>query len=142
MSHTPWHHWPVTILALLWYGVSVADYLLSKLQFAPYVAAFTPDQLDYFAALPVWVNAGWALGVWAGLGGAVMLAWRGKIAALMFALSFAGLLAATVGLVFLTEPPMQDVTGRTGIWAMLFAMAAALLLLTYSRAANVRLRQG
>lgn len=137
-----WYHWPVAGLALLWSLVSAADYVLTKLQIAAYVAAFTPDQLAYFTALPVWISIGWAVGVWAGLAGAMLLFARARSAAAMFALSFGGLMTATVGLVYLTEPPMQAVTGRIGIWVMLAALGVALLLFVYARAMNVRLRQG
>ena len=137
-----WFHWPVSVAALVWSVISAADYVLTKLQIAAYVSAFTPDQLDYFDTLPVWVNLGWALGVWAGLAGAFLLLTRARSAAALFALSFGGLLAATVGLIFLTEPPLQAVTGRIGIWVMLAALGIALLLFVYARAMNVRLRQG
>ena len=142
MLHAPWVRWPVSIVAVLWYLVSTADYLLTKLRFAPYVSAFTPDQLAYFSSLPLWADIGWAAGVWAGLAGACLLAFRARNAALMFAVSFAGLASAALGLIYLHQPPLQDVTGRFGVQVVLGAILAALLLFLYARVMNARPAQG
>ena len=138
MEKSPWYHWPVALLALVWYLVSAVDYAMTKLRVDAYLSWFTPDQIDYFTNLPFGVSLGWAVGVWAGLLGAILLWARMHSAAVLFALSFVGLFAATVGLTIATTPPMQAVTGPIGTWVMLGAIAVAFVFFLYARAINQR----
>ena len=63
MSDTPWHHRPIAALAILWYLISAVDYVLTKIEFGPWMSYFTPDQIAYFTSLPLWINASWAVHV-------------------------------------------------------------------------------
>jgi len=138
MSHTPWHHWPVALIALLWYAAGAVDYALTQFRLPAYMAFFTPDQIAYFTALPLWVDAAWALGVWGGLLGAWMLARQSAWSPLILALAFAGTAAATAWLLALSSPPMQAVTGPVGLWVMLGAVALSLAIYIYARATHAR----
>jgi len=137
MTHTPWYHWPISVLALLWYAVSVVDYALTRFQIDAWLAYFTPDQLAYFQALPLWVTVGWAIGVWCGLAGAMLMLRKNRNAAVLMALSFVGLLAAAVGLLYVTHPSLVAVTGPLGMWMLLGAIALAFLFFLYARTMNV-----
>ena len=66
MKDAPWYHYPVAAIALLWFLLSAIDYTLTKLQFAPYLDAFSPDQIAYFTNMPLYVDIAWALNVWIG----------------------------------------------------------------------------
>ena len=57
---------------------------------AAYLAAFPADQLAYYNSLPAWLTAFWALGVWGGLAGSLLLLARSRHAVLAFALSVLG----------------------------------------------------
>ena len=142
MQPTPWHHWPVAIVALVWYVLSAADYLATKLEFAPYLASFTPDQIAYFTSLPLWISAAWAVAAWGGLLGAWMLLRRNNGAAVLLALSFAGALIAAAGLIYMHPPGLAQVMGQMGVWVMLGSVAAAFLFFLYARQMHVRDRQG
>ncbi|WP_345332311.1 hypothetical protein [Ferrimonas pelagia] len=48
---------------------------------ADYMAAFTPEQLAFFYGFPAWVDACWAIAVWGGVLGAVLLLLRRGLAA-------------------------------------------------------------
>lgn len=138
MHTRPWHHWPVTFLALLIYAVGALDYIGLKYQIALHMAYLTPDQTAYLTNLPLVADVAWALGVWGGLAGAVVLAGQGRTAATLFAVSFLGLIIATAWLVYLTEPPFQTVTGMTGLYVLIGAIVVAFLFFLYARAMNVR----
>ncbi len=63
----------VAALAVLFYLIAAADYLLTMLGVQAYLDLFTPEQVAYLTTLPQWVEATWAVGVWVGLLGALLL---------------------------------------------------------------------
>ena len=87
-TQTPWHLWLVGILALLWNAVGAFDYLMTQTQNAGYMSQFTPEQLEFFYGLPTWVVASWALAVWGGVLGTILLLLRKKLAVGVFLVSF------------------------------------------------------
>ena len=97
---TPVHLWVVGILALLWNAIGCYDYLMTRARDADYIASMMPGTdpnavFAYIDSFPLWAQAGWALGVWGGLAGAILLLIRSRYAVWAFALS---LLGAVVGL--------------------------------------------
>ena len=84
----PWHLWLVGIAGLLWDLVGAFDYLATQTEYEPYMSGFTPEQLDYFFGLPTWVVAFWALAVWGGVLGTLLLLLRKRLAAPVLLVSF------------------------------------------------------
>ena len=86
---TPWHLWVVGGLALLFNAIGPYDYVRTMLEGSAYLASagMTPAQIAHYEALPVWVHAAWAIGVWAAIAGAVLLLLRRKLALPVFAVS-------------------------------------------------------
>ncbi|MEA3079448.1 MAG: hypothetical protein QOF05_856, partial [Sphingomonadales bacterium] len=89
-ARTPVHLWIVGVLSLLWNCFGCYDYLMTNLKNQAYLAQFTADQLAYFDSLPAWLTAFWALGVWVGLAGSILLLIRHRYAVWLFALSVIG----------------------------------------------------
>ena len=94
----PRHFWPVVAVALIWNAYGVYDYLMSRLQGDAYLRGHgaTAAQLAYFHAMPVWMGLVWAIGVWGGLFGAVLLLIRSRHAWKLFAASLAAFLVSVV----------------------------------------------
>jgi hypothetical protein len=120
-------------IAFLWTLSLAADYLLARLEVGAYLAVFTPDQVAYFTSLPLWIDALWPVAVWSGLAGALGLLVRARLSAFLLGLAGVAMLIATLGLVFLTDPPMQAVTGPVGIWIVAGSCVAYLLLWVCAR---------
>lgn len=95
-TRTPWHLWVVGVIAVLWNAYGGYDYTMSMTQGATYMAAsgMTPDQIAYYDTMPVWMTAVWAIGVWGGVLGSLLLLLRNKLAFPVFALSFAAFLTS------------------------------------------------
>jgi hypothetical protein len=91
---TPWHLWAVGAVSLLWNAYGGYDYTMSMTQGAAYLASagMTPDQVAYYEAMPVWMTAIWAVGVWGGVMGSLLLLLRNKLAFPVFAVSFGAFL--------------------------------------------------
>ena len=85
---TPWHLWVVGILGVLWDAVGAWDYLATETQNEAYMSRFTPEQLEFFYGFPTWVVAFWALAVWGGVLGTILLLLRKRLAAPVLLVSF------------------------------------------------------
>jgi len=132
-AERPWHFVPVGIIALLWHAAGALDYLLTQIDFAPYTSQVPPEWLVYFDGMPIWVTAAWAIGVWGGLLGALLLVMREHWAPLALAASFAAVLVSTLWLTLLARPPMQQAVGEEFTWVMVGATVFALFLWLYAR---------
>ena len=84
---TPWHLWLIGIFALLWSGMGALDYVMTQTRNEGYMSNFTPEQLEFFYGFPVWVIATWAIAVWGGIVGALLLLMRMRIATWVFLVS-------------------------------------------------------
>ncbi len=95
-TRTPWHLWVVGVIAVLWNAYGGYDYTMSMTQGATYMAAsgMTPDQIAYYDTMPVWMTAVWAIGVWGGVLGSLLLLLRNKLAFPVFVVSFAAFLTS------------------------------------------------
>ncbi len=125
---TPVHLWIVGLLALLWNAFGCYDYLMTETGNAAYLANYAPDQLAYFNSLPGWLVAPWALGVWGGLIGAVLLLMRSRYAVWTFALSLLGCIAVVAYEMVATTMPASMTEGMMGIMPWIIILVAAFQL--------------
>jgi hypothetical protein len=130
-NRAPAHLWIVGILALVWNCFGCLDYTLTNLKNQAWLAQMSADQLAYMDGLPAWVTGAWALGVWGGLVGSILLLMRSRHAVLAFAISCFG---AVVGLgyqMFATQMPASMKEGMMGMipWVII---AITIFLLWYA----------
>ena len=134
---TPWHLWVVGILALLWNAMGAFDYLMTQTRSEGYMSQFTPAQLEFFYAFPAWVVSAWAIAVWGGVLGSLLLLLRRGLAYPVFIVSFAGLLVTTIHNFVLTNG--IEAMGGAGPLAFTAAIVVvAILLIVYSGAQRNR----
>jgi hypothetical protein len=122
------HLWIVGILALLWNCFGCYDYTMTNLKNQAYMAQFSSDQIAYMDRLPSWLTGFWAIGVWGGLAGAILLLIRNRYAVWAFALSLIG---AVVGLgyqMFVVTMPASMKEGFMGYMPWVIILIAALQL--------------
>jgi len=92
----PWHLWVVGIVGLLWNAMGAMDYVMTKLQNEEYMAAFTPEQLEFFYGFPVWVSAAWAIAVWGSVVGTILLLLRKASAVWVLLASFLAMIVTFI----------------------------------------------
>lgn len=133
----PWHLWPVGLAALAVHGAAALHYLAVRLGLVGLLAGLPAGHAGWLAAQPLWVGIAWAVAVWGGLVGAILLLTREDGAAIAFALAFIGLGAAAVHLTLFATPPAAEVLGPDGDAWLGGAAAAVFLFWLYARAQKV-----
>ena len=115
-ARTPAHLWIVGILSLLWNLFGAYDYTMSKTRGAEYIKSTMPNvdanaAMAWMNAMPMYAQIGWALGVWGGLLGAVLLLIRSRYALYAFTLSIVGMVLSFGGQYLGAPPPAQMDSG-------------------------------
>lgn len=136
-ARTPWHLWVVGILTLLWNAVGAFDYVMTQTKNGSYMQGFTPEQLDYFYGFPAWVVACWAIAVWGGVLGSLLLLLRKRLAVPVFAVSFVAMAVTTLHNFVLTDG--MRIMGGVGVAVFSGAIfLIALGLVFYARAMRAK----
>ena len=128
---SPVHLYIVGVGSLLWNATGAFDYLMTHTENEEYMANFTAEQLEFFYSLPSWVVAFWALAVWGGVLGALLLVLKRKLAAQVLLLSFASMLVTTVHNLGFADA--ADILGPAGLAFSAVIWLWALGLVVYSR---------
>jgi hypothetical protein len=137
-ARTPVHLWIVGILSLIWNAFGCYDYLMTRMRNTDYLASMMPkvdpnEMLAWVDSFPLYAQIGWALGVWMGLLGSVLLLVRNRWAVWSFGLS---LLGAVLGLGYqiLAAPPLPGADDAMSKAMPYVIILIALGLFLYARA--------
>jgi hypothetical protein len=123
-TKAPWHLWAVGIVGLLWNGFGAFDFLSTQFRGEAYLRdlGMNDAAIAYYAAMPWWALAIWAVGTLGALIATILLLLHSKWAFAVFAVSFAGFLLSLVYSYLLSTPP--DMGGES-MWIMQVVIAAA-----------------
>lgn len=135
---TPWHLWIVGGLALLWNAFGAFDYSMTQSRNAAYMAGFTPEQLAFLYGMPALVRSAWAVGVWGGVAGSLLLLLRRRMAVWVYLASIVGVVTLHVHNYVLSDGLSVAGDAFSLILAAVIAIVA-LLLFAY---ASVMRRRG
>lgn len=132
-ERAPWHLWVVGVLGLLWSAVGAFDYLMTQTRNEGYMGQFTPEQLEYFYGFPSWVVATWALAVWGGVLGTILLLLRKRLARDVLLVSLLAMVVTTIHN-FVLSDGLEHMGGMVPLLfsALVFVVAVGLWL--YARA--------
>jgi hypothetical protein len=132
-TSAPWHYWVVTVVAILWNAFAAYDYFMNKTGGDAYMkkAGMTDAQIAHMHAFPVWMTADWAIGVWGGLLGALLLLARTRYAFHVFVASLAAFVVMLVYTYVLSDG--AKVMGQQGMIFNMIILAGCLFFVWYSR---------
>ncbi|HWW58250.1 MAG TPA: hypothetical protein VN047_15260 [Sphingopyxis sp.] len=99
---------------------------MTKLRDPGYMAAFTPEQQQYFYSFPLWANVGWALGVWGSVLGSILLLMRSRHAVTAFLLSLAGL---ALSIIYQFGMHYGDLERMFGMFPMVFTAVIVVIVI-------------
>ena len=114
-ARTPAHLWIVGILSLLWNCFGAYDYTMTRMRNTDYLSNAMPGvnptaALAWIDGMPLYAQAGWALGVWLGLLGSILLLMRSRWAVWSFGISFVGAVLS-LGYQIALAPPLEGASG-------------------------------
>ena len=127
---TPIHLWIVGVLALLWNATGALDYVMTETKNEAYMAQFTPQQLEFFYGFPAWLVAFWAIAVWGGVLGAILLLLRKKLAVPVLAVSFVSMVVTAIHNYGFSGA--ADIVGTMGAVFTVIIFVIALALVMYA----------
>lgn len=107
---TPWHFWAVGVIAVLWNSFGCYDYFMSNTVGDPYFRqmGMTDAQIAHYNESPAWMTGVWAIGVWGGLLGALLLLLRSKWAVEVFLVSLIAYVLSLVYAYVIAPAPKTD----------------------------------
>ena len=92
---TPIHLWFVGGVALLWNAMGAMDYVMVEMKHEGYMSEFTPEQVEFVTSYPMWMVSMWALAVWGGVLGSILLLMRKPLATKVFLVSWVTMVVTT-----------------------------------------------
>jgi hypothetical protein len=123
--------WLVGIIGLLWSLMGVVSFTLTQMNVEAVMKEFPPQQRAYFQSFPLWADACWAIGVFGGVVGCLLLVLRKRLAFHILLASLIGTIACTLGgLLLLGGMKVMRETG--GVTLSILPMIFAGLLAGYA----------
>ena len=129
-AKAPVHLWIVGVVALLWNLMGAFDYVMTETRNEAYMEKFTPEQLEFFYGFPAWVIAFWAIAVWGGVLGAILLLMRKKLTVPVLLISFLSMVVVSVHNYGFSG--CADIVGATGVIMSVVIFVIALGLFIYA----------
>ena len=130
-ARKPVHLWIVGALATLWNGFGAYDFLMTQTRNPAYLSQYSAEERAWFDAFPAWIDGFWALAVWGGLAGSLLLLARRRYAAPAFLGSMVGMF---VGLGYQLEAARpESLAAGPMAWSPYGIIAVGVALLLYAR---------
>ena len=107
----PWHLWLIGIIGGLWSSIGVLSFMLTQMNVEAVMSRFPTQQREYFESFPLWAIAFWAIGVFGGVIGCLLLLLKNRLAFHALLGSAIGAVVSNLGGLFLLGG--MEVTGGT-----------------------------
>ena len=121
-STPPVWFWVISVVALLWYLMDTAAFLMHVLMTEETIASMPENQQHQYRDVPFWVNIVFTCEVFGGTVGTISLLLRKKWAFPLFVISLLGVLAQTSNIWFLT-----DAISAMGVPAIVMPLVAIII---------------
>ena len=125
--------WLISTLALIWNLIGVFNYLTQAFMTDEILASLPLDQQLMYQEVPAWVTAAFAVAVFSGTIGAVLMLLKKKIATTFFILSFIGIISQMSYGLLINEN--TDSYGPMGLLMPLMIISIGGYLIWYSKKA-------
>jgi len=126
-------YWIVAVLALIWNGMGVMAYLAQVYMTDADLKILPEGEQALYADVPSWVTAAFAIAVFAGVLGSLMLLIKKKWAIPVFILSLITAIVTQAHHLFMTDAP--EVYGSMVYFMPAMVIIIAVFLVMYSRKA-------
>ena len=133
ISDRPIPRWftAAAIAAVIWEIIGCAMYLM---QVSVDPATLPVDQRALWDAAPTWMTAAYAVAVWIGLAGAIMLVMRRRLAEKLLRLSLVAVIVQFSAL--LLVPELRNLTTSDALFLPVIILAACTVIYQFARTAR------
>lgn len=128
-----WHLWLVGIIGVLWSAMGVISFMLTQLHVEAVMSRYPPQQRDYFESFPLWAVAFWAISVFGGIAGCVLLLLKKRAALQVLLASAVAAMVFNLGGLFLLGG-MRVMRDTDGLGLTAIPVVIAVLLASYAAA--------
>jgi hypothetical protein len=125
--------WVISVMALVWNLMGVFNYLTQAFMTNEILASLPKDQKLLYEKVPAWVTAAFAVAVFSGTLGALLLLLKKKVSSTFFILSFVGIIVQMTYGLLISEN--TDSYGPLGLVMPLMIIAIGGYLIWYSKKA-------
>lgn len=130
-ARTPWHLWLVGIIGTLWSLMGVVSFVLTQMNVEAVMSGFPAQQRAYFESFPLWADTSWAIGVFSGLIGCLLLLLKKRPAFRALLISTIGTTLSSLGGLFLLGG-LEVMRETDGVGFSFLPVVVAVLLTFYA----------
>ena len=124
----------VAVIAILWNAAGVFNYITQMTITPEALEAFSAAEAEIITSRPAWATAGFALAVWSGLVGSILLLMRKSLATTVLLISLVGVIIQQIHGFFMVE--YSEPIGADGIILAMVVLIVSVLLVWISRMAT------
>ena len=135
-SKAPTWFWIVSVIALLWNLAGAANYLMQAFATPEMLAEMPEHQREYMQQTPSWVIGCFAVAVWAGTLGSILLLLRRKVAYLILIISLIGAAGQVSYSLILSNA--IEVYGSSGILLPILIIGIAIYLILFAKKGTMK----
>ncbi|NCT09746.1 MAG: hypothetical protein GW772_06670 [Flavobacteriia bacterium] len=128
---TPNSFWLIGVLALIWNAFGVYFYLELKFMTDEMKSKIPVEQLSIIENTPAWATAAFAIAVWFGFFGSILLLMRKKIAKGLFMISLAGIFVQMIYNIFLLKS--TEISGSSRLIIPFLTISIGIFLIWQSK---------
>jgi len=122
--------WIIGIIALIWNLMGVMAYIAQAFMTDEMLAALPENEQALYVDVPSWVTAAFAIAVFAGALGCILLLIRKKMASMVFIISLIAILIQMTYNIILSDA--SDVYGASGMIMPIMVIVIGFFLVWYS----------
>ncbi|HOX83164.1 MAG TPA: hypothetical protein PLJ60_18155 [Chryseolinea sp.] len=128
--------WIVSILALVWNLMGVMAYIMQVMMSPEEMQALPENQRTFYESTPAWATGAFAVAVWGGAMGCILLLLRRKLATPILIISLAGILVQMYHSFFVSNS--FEVFGPGGMIMPIMVLVIAIGLIWFARKATAK----
>ena len=126
--------WVISAIGLIWNLMGANQYIQQAYKTEGFKSMYTPEQLETINNMPTWAIAAFAIAVFAGVLGCILLLLRKKQAKLLFQISLIGIIVQMIYNFFITK--ITEVYGPGAVIMPILILIIGYYLLSFSKQAD------
>ena len=126
--------WVISVIALIWNLIGVMNYVGQAYMTDEMLASLPEAQQDLYQNIPAWVTAAFAIAVFGGTLGSLLLLLKKKLASIIFSISMLAIIIQMAWVLFVSKT--LEVNGAMGALLPVLVIIIGAFLVSYSKKAT------